>query len=183
MRYPLLLEGKLGSSLARTRLSVPPRLVVTSLVLACLASLPLAAQEGTAPEADAIVGLWATKDEEAHVEITREGDTYAGKIVWLQEPIYPPDDERGMAGQKKVDRNNPDEKYHRRPIIGLEIMEGFDYAGDGLWKGGRIYDPDNGKTYKCKVTLQEDGSLHVRGYIGFSLIGRTSTWTPVEEAP
>ena len=150
-------------------------LALTALWLA--AGIPLLhAQE---PDADGIVGLWATEDNEAHVEIARDGDTYRGKIVWLDEPIYPPDDERGMAGQKKVDRNNPDETLHKRPIVGLEILEGFEYVGNGVWKNGRIYDPDNGKTYKCKMTLQEDGSLGVRGFIGFSLIGRTSTWTPV----
>jgi uncharacterized protein (DUF2147 family) len=133
------------------------------------------------PEADTLVGLWATEDEEAHVRISRDGEKYSGKIVWLSEPVYPPDDERGMGGQTKVDRNNPDETLHDQPILGLEIMDGFTYVGDGLWKGGWIYDPDNGKTYKCKLTLQEDGSLHVRGYIGFSLLGRTSVWTPVEE--
>lgn len=152
--------------------------LLATLLTALLATFPAFAVE---PDTDAIVGLWATEDEEAHVRITREGEEYAGEIVWLSEPVYPPDDERGMAGRKKVDRNNPDESLHDRPILGLEIMEGFTYAGDGLWKGGRIYDPDNGKTYKCKVTLQDDGSLHVRGFIGFSLLGRTSTWTPVAD--
>jgi len=172
------------SSLAAAR---TVRSVAGSLLgLLLLTAVPPALHaQGSQPssEADAIVGLWATEDEEAHVEIAREGDTYAGKIVWLEEPIYPPDDERGMGGQKKVDRNNPDESLHRRPILGLEMMNGFEHAGDGLWKGGKIYDPDNGKTYKCKLTLQEDGSLGVRGYIGFSLLGRTSTWTPVKNGP
>ena len=158
----------------RTSIALP--LLLATLLLAS----PVFTQESGDAAADAIVGLWATEDEEAHVEIVRSGDEYSGEIVWLAEPVYPPDDERGMGGQRKVDRNNPDESFHDRPIVGLEIMDGFTYVGDGLWKGGRIYDPDNGKTYKCKVTLQEDGSLHVRGFIGFSLLGRTSTWTPVD---
>ena len=154
-------------------------LLLTPILVGFGATPPAAhAQE---PGADAIVGLWATEDEEAHVEITRKGDGYAGTIVWLSEPIYPPDDEQGMGGREKVDRENPDPELHDRPIIGLEIMEGFSYNGDGVWKGGRIYDPDNGKTYKCKLTLQEDGSLYVRGFIGFSLLGRTSVWTPVDK--
>ena len=54
------------------------------------------------------------------------------------------------------------------------------YDGDGLWKKGTIYDPDNGKTYKCKLRLVSDDVLNVRGYIGVSLIGRTSQWTRVK---
>jgi uncharacterized protein (DUF2147 family) len=46
-----------------------------------------------------------------------------------------------------------------------------------MWKGGTIYDPDNGKLYKCKMTLTEPKRLEVRGYIGFSFIGRTVVWT------
>lgn len=158
---------------ARSRLA--PSLV---LLLLALAAVTARAQQPAG--GDAIVGLWSTEDDEAHVEISKRGDTYAGKIVWLSEPVYPPDDDRGMAGQTKVDRNNPDTSLRTVPILQLEIMSGFDYAGDGLWKNGTIYDPDNGKTYKCKMTLRDDGTLGVRGYIGFSLLGRTSTWTPVE---
>jgi len=48
---------------------------------------------------------------------------------------------------------------------------------DGVWKGGKILDPDNGKTYSCKMELAAKGQeLDVRGFIGISLIGRTQTW-------
>ena len=59
-------------------------------------------------------------------------------------------------------------------------MKGFLYDGKGTWKKGTIYDPDNGKTYKSKVKIGDQGELKVRGFIGFSLIGRTSQWTRVE---
>ncbi|MBK6374224.1 MAG: DUF2147 domain-containing protein [Saprospiraceae bacterium] len=49
---------------------------------------------------------------------------------------------------------------------------------DGEYTGGNIYDPKNGSTYKCYMVL--DGNrLNIRGYIGISLIGRTSVWTRV----
>ncbi len=63
-----------------------------------------------------------------------------------------------------------------RPLIGLEILSGFEYAGDGRWTGGTIYDPDNGKTYRCKLRFVDRDTLEVRGYIGISLIGRTEVW-------
>ena len=154
-------------------------------LLASAAVLVVAATVLAADPGDAIVGIWATDPEgeggQAHIEIVEEEGRYHGRIVWLEEPVYPPDDEEGMAGEPKVDRENPDPSLQTRPIMGLRLMEGFSYAGDGEWKGGTIYDPDNGKTYKSKMRLDDDGILHVRGFIGFSLLGRTTEWTRVEE--
>jgi uncharacterized protein (DUF2147 family) len=49
----------------------------------------------------------------------------------------------------------------------------YAYLGIGP-SGGKILDPENGKTYKCSLTLEEGGQkLKVRGLIGFSLLGRT----------
>jgi uncharacterized protein (DUF2147 family) len=139
-----------------------------------------------AADGDQIVGLWATAPDEvdgnAHVEIYSSDGTYGGKIVWLEKPVYNEDDEQGMAGQKKVDRENPDATLRQRPILGLEIMSGFVYDGDGKWKKGIIYAPDDGKTYKCKMSLSEEGVLKVRGYVGISMLGRTEEWTKVPAA-
>ena len=153
--------------------------VLIAVVLVAVAWIPASADDG-----DAVLGVWATdpdnEDGQAHIEIYREGNnTYAGKIIWLEEPVYPADDEEGMAGKEKVDRENPDEGLRDRPIQGLELMSGFEYAGGGKWKKGTIYAPDEGKTYKCKLALNDDGTLKVRGYIGISMLGRNELWTPV----
>ena len=126
---------------------------------------------------DDVLGLWVTANGKAHVEITKQGDVYDGRIVWLKEPLYPADDKQGMGGKPKVDRNNPDKSLQSQPIIGLMLVRGFRYAGDNVWSDGTIYDPENGKIYSCKMTLMMDGSLRVRGYVGFSLFGRTEIWT------
>ena len=68
-----------------------------------------------------------------------------------------------------------------RPLIGLEIFEGFEYKGKGRWKGGTIYDPNSGNTYRCIVTRVDDDTLKVRGYIGVSLLGRTELWQRVRD--
>jgi uncharacterized protein (DUF2147 family) len=142
---------------------------------------PLMAGDG-----DAILGVWATDPDgnggQAHIEIYAVGDHYSGKIVWLEEPLYTAEDEDGEEGEPKIDRNNPDPDLQSRPIMGLELMQGFKFDGKGTWKKGTIYDPDNGKTYKCKVRIGGDGELNVRGYIGVSMLGRTSVWTRVEAA-
>jgi uncharacterized protein (DUF2147 family) len=149
------------------------------------AFLLMTAIPAVAGDADAILGVWATDPEgaggQAHIEIYANADSYDGKIVWLEEPLYTAEDEDGEEGEPKVDTNNPESALQSRPIMGLVIMEGFKYDGRGTWHKGTIYDPDNGKTYKCKVKLGNDGVLKVRGFIGFSMLGRTSEWTRVEE--
>ncbi len=154
--------------------------ILAAVVIVLAATLPVSAGDG-----DAILGVWATDPEggggQAHVEIYAVGDQYFGKIVWLENPLYTAEDEDGEEGEPKVDKNNPDPALQSRPIMGLELLKGFQYDGNGTWKKGTIYDPDNGKTYKSKVRLGDDGVLNVRGFIGISMIGRTSQWTRVVE--
>jgi len=151
------------------------------MVMALVAAGSVAAQDG-----DEILGLWATDPEggggEAHVEVYKEDGKYYGKIIWLAEPVYPPDDPKGTPGEKKTDLNNPDPDLQDKPVVGLLITKDFVYKGKGLWHKGSIYDPDNGKTYKCKIKFGDNEKvLKVRGYIGVSLIGRTTYWTRVED--
>jgi uncharacterized protein (DUF2147 family) len=148
-----------------------------SFTSALLASLVLLASSAFGGSPDAITGIWTTAENKAKIEIFKCGSNYCGKIIELKEATYSADDKKGMAGQPKVDRENPDQKLRTRPIVGMQMLDGFSYAGDNRWEGGTIYDPKNGKTYKCKITLAEPNQLKVRGFIGISLIGRTETWT------
>jgi uncharacterized protein (DUF2147 family) len=149
------------------------------LVLATLVAAPVGGADG-----DAILGLWATepggRGGQAHVEITRDGERYTGRIVWLEKPTYPPGDASGLGGEPRIDLENPDPGLRDRPILGLTIVDGFRADGRGRWSDGTIYDPENGKTYRCKAKLEGD-VLKVRGYIGVSLLGRTTEWTRVED--
>ena len=129
-------------------------------------------------EGDRLLAFWFTEDDDATVEIYREDDAYFGRIVALKTPLYADDTTTGMAGQPKVDLNNPDLDKQSRPIVGLNLLRGFIYIGDNKWRKGKIYDPENGKDYDCNIKLKDDGSLSVRGYIGFSLFGRTTIWRP-----
>ena len=59
----------------------------------------------------------------------------------------------------------------------MTILSGLRKTGDNEWSGGEILDPENGKIYKSKMSLVDDGNkLNVRGFIGISLLGRTQTW-------
>ena len=128
-----------------------------------------------AQRADAVLGEWSTPENKSKVSIYKCDSGYCGKIVWLKEPEYQTGHAR--AGQQKVDDKNPMSSERKRPILGLEIMRGFSFDEDDVWENGKIYDPENGKTYSCKMTLNDKNTLSVRGFIGFSLFGRTSIWT------
>lgn len=134
-----------------------------------LSLLLLLAANALAQDANLIIGKWYTAGGKAMVEIYKCDDYYCGKIVWLKEP-------KNKNGTDKMDIHNPDESKKRKPVIGLNIIQGFKYKGKNKWANGQIYDPDNGKTYSCKMKLEEN-ELKVRGFIGISLLGRTTVWT------
>jgi uncharacterized protein (DUF2147 family) len=148
------------------------RIVLLSFVLATLT-----AGAAIATNADDIVGVWLNGEKDAQIEIFKCGEKYCGKIVWLKVPNYPEGSKDGIPGMLKLDHHNPDPAHRRDPIIGLQIIHDFVFAGDDRWKDGRVYDPKNGKTYRGKMTLVSPRQLDLRGYIGISLIGRTATWT------
>jgi uncharacterized protein (DUF2147 family) len=62
--------------------------------------------------------------------------------------------------------------------VGLVILRDFKFDEDE-WEGGKIYDPESGKTYSCILSIQDKGTLKVRGYVGISLLGRTEIWKKV----
>jgi uncharacterized protein (DUF2147 family) len=138
-------------------------------LIMCTIPLVAIAAHGQRGGADAILGDWSTEEDRAIVEIYRCDDRYCGRIVWLKEP-------KNAEGMDKQDTKNPDPAKRNRKILGLDMVWGFKFQGENKWVGGKIYDPDTGKTYSCKMSLEGD-TLKVRGYLGVSLIGRTTVWT------
>ena len=126
-------------------------------------------------KADDLLGLWLNEDEDAHIEVYKEGELYFGKIIWLKFPI---DDE---TGKPKLDKHNPDEELQKRPSLGIKLLTDFVWDEDNEWNKGDIYDPKTGKTYSCYIVMKEYDLLKIRGYIGISLIGKTTYWTRVKE--
>lgn len=62
-------------------------------------------------------------------------------------------------------------------IDGIRFLWHMENNGGYYWSGGYILNPQTGKTYRCKMTMSDNGkSLSVRAYMGISLIGRTMTW-------
>jgi len=123
-----------------------------------------------AVEMTSAIGNWVTIDDKTGkaksiVKITQVGDELRGSIVKLMDPAK----QNAVCDEcKGVNKD--------KPIKGMIMMWGLKPAGAG-WAGGRILDPSNGKIYKAKMSLVDGGKkLNVRGFIGFSLLGRTQTW-------
>jgi len=120
-------------------------------------------------QVDPIEHQWYNQEKSGKIQIYKGGDgKFYGKIVWLKEP--------DRDGKPKTDINNPDKARQNDAEMGLVILKGFKKDGENGYTDGTVYDPKNGKTYSCKMTL-EGNQLQVRGYIGVSLFGRTATWT------
>lgn len=141
-----------------------------ALTLSSLAALALGAAFSSTAAA-AATGIWYTEDQEAQVEVSQCGDTLCGTLVWLAEPL----DEHG---QPKRDLNNPDEAERDQEIVGLRMLWDMKPEADGTsWRGGRVYDPESGRTYRGQMRLEGDDQLVMRGYVGTPLLGRSTTWT------
>jgi uncharacterized protein (DUF2147 family) len=135
----------------------------------CLASAAALAQSSPA-------GLWRTidddgKTEKSHVRITEAGGTLSGRI----EKIADPSKQSARCADCEGARKD-------QPVLGMTIIEGVRRSSGGEhWDSGTILDPNNGKTYKVRMTLKDGGrALDVRGYVGTPLLGRTQTWQRVE---
>jgi len=121
-----------------------------------------------------LLGSWKTDGGDSRLELFPCGEKICGKIVWLKQPKYI-DSKDGPVGKTKVDRKNPNPSLRNRPILGLQVMKGLTPKGGNRWGNGICYDPETGKSYKCKMYLASPERLELRGYIGISLIGRTFT--------
>ena len=117
---------------------------------------------------DQILGKYWSPKKDGKTIIYKQGNKYYGKLYWVQDP-------------KWKDDKNPDPKLRNRPLVDAVFMYDFVYDGKGSWEKGKIYDFESGKTYDCIITFKENKlDLNVRGYIGFSLLGRTEVFEKVK---
>lgn len=126
---------------------------------------------------DDVLGLWNTANRDASIKIYKCGSKYCGEIAWLKEPTYPAGSKEGVPGTPILDRKNPNPGLRKKPLIGVQILVDFAFAGHKLWKNGKIYNSSNGKIYSGNFSLISPDKLKVRGYIGISAIGGSTIWT------
>jgi uncharacterized protein (DUF2147 family) len=137
----------------------------------------LAAASGLAFAQATPAGLWRTidddgKTEKSLVRISESGGVYTGKVEKLNDP---------SKAESKCTECTDERKD--KPIVGMTILRDVKASDDdkGMWEGGDILDPNNGKTYKVRIKPIDGGKkLEVRGYIGTPLLGRTQTWVRAE---
>jgi uncharacterized protein (DUF2147 family) len=151
-----------------------PQLSTRSLAIACvLAGAAVSALAQTTP-----AGLWktvddSTKKEKSLVRIVETNGVFSGKVEKIIDPDSPKD-----ATCKDCSDDRKD-----KPVVGMTIIRNVKASADdkAVFEGGDILDPNNGKVYKVKLKLVDNGSkLDVRGYIGAPILGRTQTWSRVE---
>ena len=141
------------------------KLRVLWVLLALVMFLP--AGSALAVSANDIVGKWVTPGGKSNVEIKKSGNGYVGKLIWLKEP--------NRNGKPKTDMQNPNKALQSRPLIGLSLLSNFVFKGDH-WEG-TIYNPEDGKSYSCNLTLTNANTLQVRGYVLNPAFGKTQVWS------
>ena len=137
--------------------------ITSALLLGCGA---LSTSAGATDEALArVVGNWLTEPRDGIIQLSVDSQgRLEGRIVGGNHP--------GLKDEK-----NPDPTRRGLEQRGQIILKDMHYDGDGRWSGGTIYKPGNGSTYRCKIELEGNDILKVRGYIGFALLGVTQKWT------
>ncbi len=142
------------------------QIVIISLLLVFVA-------KGFAQNAQSIVGVWWNDKKTSKIEIKEENGKFIGTVVYINPEKY-------VNGEPEKDSNNPDPNLRSRSRLGLQILSGLKYnSKEKQWQDGRIYDPDNGKTYDCYAWLDKDPHiLYLKGYVvGIKWLGRSTTWT------
>lgn len=137
-----------------------------------LISGPVTAQ-GDDPR-EAVYGIWATSG--TMIEVQPAGDSLSARIIALKNPNWREKDGAGVVGEPKTDIHNPDASLRDRPLIGIEMLQDYTFR-DGKWHG-RLYLPSNGTTWTSTARVK-NGKLHIRGYIGLSLLGKTQSFAPI----
>jgi uncharacterized protein (DUF2147 family) len=135
---------------------------ILALLFTVLVSFSIQAQD--------VFGTWKTVDDitgeaKSIIEIYEKGGKAYGKVIKILDPTAPKDAKCVECSGKDKDK----------PILGLTFLRGLERDGDE-YNGGTILDPENGKEYKSYIILESKDKLKVRGYIGFSLLGRTQYW-------
>lgn len=109
------------------------------------------------------IGKWLSPSKKGIVETYTQGNKLYGKLIWVK--------------TERKDIYNKDESLRNREVKGLIMFSSFSWEAP-QWVNGKIYDPENGSTYSCKMWMDDNKDvLYVRGYIGIALLGRTEKFS------
>jgi uncharacterized protein (DUF2147 family) len=136
-----------------------------------LFTLSLFTLAGIAQQADKITGIWWNDEKTTKIKVEKQDGKYFGTIVFMIPEKY-------ENGQPPKDDKNPDESLRSRSLIGLQILQNFEYDPNKKeWKNGKIYDPKSGNSYDCYAWMESDDLLKLKGFVaGIRWLGRSSEW-------
>ena len=129
-----------------------------------------------------VMGTWLTQSGVAQVRISPcqnpAHGPICGTIVGLTNPKGP--NGEVVAPESAIDYRNADPALRGRKVLGMPLIWGFKAASaPNTFEDGQIYNGENGKIYNANISLQPDGKLRLRGYVGSPLFGETQLWTRV----
>ena len=119
---------------------------------------------------DDILGRWWSPDKDGQIEFYKSGGKYFGRLIWSIDD---------KVGNPKLDANNPVVSMRSRRVVGMEVFKNLEYK-DGKYDLGTVYDARSGYSYSCSLWLEGKDVLKVRGYLGFSMLGKTTSMTRVK---
>jgi uncharacterized protein (DUF2147 family) len=142
--------------------------MAAALFSAALAALLALAAAPALAAADPAFGEWLNEDGFGKITIapcSSDPALACGAISWLKDPV----------GHPTRDVNNPDKSLRSRPLIGVLVVRDMKSAGPGRWSGGKLYDPESGKTYDGKLRVLSRNRLRVEGCV--LMFCQSETWT------
>ncbi|MCF6269153.1 MAG: DUF2147 domain-containing protein [Melioribacteraceae bacterium] len=113
----------------------------------------IAPSQSTEIEADAIIGTWLMPEDEGIIEISKDGEFYSGKILWMKETEE--------DGSPLKDKNNPIDSLQNRELAGLKVMSNYKYDGENLWDNGTFYAAKKGIEVEPDFTLVDKNHLNI----------------------
>ena len=142
----------------------------------CFSAVSLLLLASVSWSQDPVLGQWHTIDDETGevkslVTLSTSED---GTLVGVITKVLSADSGDGVCDKCEGDMKD-------QPIEGMQFISGFKKTAEGEWEEGKLLDPESGDVYSGNITITDNPSeLDVRGYVGFSLFGRTQTWKKVK---
>ncbi len=121
---------------------------------------------------DDILGTWLSPDKRGHIKFYKKDNKFFGKLIWSA-------DEK--PGKPKLDTENPVVSMRSQHVVGMDAFRNLTYnAAEKTYENGEVYDARSGYTYSCTLWVESKDVLKVRGFMGFSLLGKTETFSRVK---
>ena len=145
-------------------------------------ALVLATAGGAGAQQPSVMGTWLVASGKAEVRLQPCSDPAGGPICgYISKLINPTGpDGKVVPPEEANDWRNSDPALRSRKVLGMALIWGFKKTSDpNSFEDGKIYNGENGKTYNANISLQPDGKLRLRGYVGTPMFGETQVWTRV----